>query len=243
MPTATIAIDVANFPEGSSHRSRQHRCITRLIEDTPDDFEVRLGIVAPDAKQIHSWPRDGFEKHSDKHVPYVTDLLDYATSFGNPLGGFINSDIFLHPAAFPKLRQFAAENVDVVLLHRTDVTEGQLSRFTSMQDPTLVTAVGTRVAPGRSIDGVLFSPDAWALVRDEYPDTFTIGEPWWDTAMIQLIGGMRLEHKRLYQGEVLHIKHGGNWSFSTPWGEMAHKAYQRVNDAMAARRSRFTYYF
>lgn len=215
-PIATLAVDFADYPEGFEARTRQHRCITHLMETAPDNFKVIIGTTRKGATMLVVWPRSGYPTHSQKAVPFVRDILDYTTEQKSFYGGFINSDIILHPAAYDRIREARDEGVDAILLHRTDVKESEVKRFLKTDNPGMVPA-GTKVARGRSIDGLFITRDAWMLMRDGYPD-FVTGEPYWDTAMIHILNGAKgaLKLKSLRSNEVLHVKHPCTWAFGTP---------------------------
>lgn len=226
--TATLAVDCAtDLVKGSSQRIRQHNALKYLLSTAPADIDVRLGSTNPKAVLMRSWPRNGNPTHSTKNVPFVRDILDWATEQKAPLGGFINSDIYLHPFVYGEIRRYAAENVDCVFAHRTDVTEGQFRSYMDRENPNEGSKIGVLAARGRSCDGVFFSRDAWQLVRHYLPD-FVVAEPYWDTAVISCVGALGLDHRRLSQRGVLHIKHDQAWGFNTPAGQKAAQMFEEM---------------
>lgn len=222
---ATIAIDFAPYPKEHPGRKRQHRCILTNLQNAPHDFRIQLGSVNSSRGSIVSWPRNGRSTHSEKAVPFVRDLLDWATAQNSVFGGFVNSDIILHPNFFEQVRELSTRCVDCVLVHRTDVTEAELDEFLKTDNAGELIR-GKKVEPTRSIDGVFFRRDAWMLVRETLPD-FVIAEPFWDTSMIHLATHAPFETAALTSHEALHVRHATTWSFGSVGGMIAKKMHER----------------
>jgi hypothetical protein len=233
-----LVIDVATFPpERHEATVRQRLCVSQWLKAAPPNWTITLGQV-PGRERPPSgmmlWPRSGWGAGSDKHVPFVSDLMDVAISKGSSrtLCGFVNSDIYPAPHLFEDVNRLHEEGVDYILLHRTDVTEGELSgvvRSGNYRSKHL----GKPANRAFSCDGVFMLPQIWLNdIRPTFP-AFVTGEPWWDTAMIEELTSRRdLKEGKLGPDAALHIRHPMGWDRHTTHAERAHDLYK------ALRRSR-----
>ena len=235
-----LVIDVATYPpERHEATVRQRVCVSRWLSAAPPNWNIVLGQVPglehpPSGMRL--WSRDGWGAASNKHVPFVSDLMDESIKDGSSrtLCGFVNSDIYPMDHLFEDVNRLHDGTIDYILIHRTDVTEGELNgvvRSGNVRSKHL----GRRVNKAFSCDGVLMLPSVWLNdIRPRFPE-FVTGEPWWDTAMIEALTFNRdLKGGRLSINAALHIRHPVGWDRHTVYAERAHNLYK----AMRRRRTR-----
>jgi hypothetical protein len=236
-----LAIDFAQYPP---HRQealqRQQKCILEILRTLPlETWESVIRCSCPfEHPQFIPWARDGFGEASDKHVPYLHDIFDELAlrAHENALIGYINSDNYPAPHLWSSIAKQAREGAQAIILHRTDVLEGELRRV--IETPGALAALpnnknfGKRVSRGISCDGVFFKRSFWEdEVTPRYPD-FVTGEPWWDTAMIYLLHWLEKVKSShvvsLSDNVLLHVKHPIGWNGNSPGAQRAKALYVQM---------------
>lgn len=229
MARVRLVIDWAPYGPGSSAELSQKRAVGHLLREAPDWIEIVVGSMGGTIGGSHAWPRDGHGEASTKHVPYIRDILDYAC-FGKGTGasdvelaGFLNSDIIVTPKFFTALKYALDTHAGTVLCSRTDCS---ITRFRQFWGHRCIARLhGKRVLARVSTDGVFMKPVTWRRCREVMPD-FVIGEPYWDTAYIYWAHHMGKEHYvHMREDECVHLRHGGNWDFTTDGAKRARMLY------------------
>jgi hypothetical protein len=230
-----LAIDIAMFPpERKDATERQRRCVQCWLTTAPNHWRILLGET-PGARKIPNgllqWPRSGYKIASDKHVPFVRDLLDAVTSIAqepDTLCGFVNSDIYPMPKLFADVDRLNDEGADYVLVHRTDIPKKQFDAALKGYGKEEASALlGKRANKTFCADGVFMTPRVWAhVIKPIFPD-FVIGEPWWDATLIEeLTSRGELKQGHLSNDVALHAMHSGGWHAQSAYAERAHNLYK-----------------
>lgn len=208
MPKVVIIVNPVSFT--NPRRTIAQNVALETMSRLPSQFKTIAisykneicPVKLPNGISHHSvLKRDsGIEIENSRPLPYIKEMIDFASSLDFDIIGYINSDILLG-------RQFIESiNIekDCYIFSRSDI--GEIGATQLIQGLAKIIYGGDKHA---GADGFFFNKKWWVKNRDLFPDDLIIGETEWDTCYRHIIKCNTenyIEKRCLY-----HVYHDAKW--------------------------------
>jgi hypothetical protein len=206
MGSIVVATNFANF--SCKKRLMLQDNALRVLSCSPKNvFPVafnfsKSNIVAPHIQNINILKCHSKDKvNNNRDLPYVKEILYYASRINCNFLGFINSDILLNRSFYDSLE----EKYDCFIFSRNDIADISPDQFLQGK---------IKIIPGGDqhigADGFFFRKKWWIKNQHLFPGDLILGETEWDTTYRAII---KNESKSYFEGRLLyHVYHDQAWN-------------------------------